>query len=528
MEAHKLYAGLALVFFFVPFIGKAENIWFHPLGGYSWSDTGSWFKDSGTMVNRVPDTNDNVSINSNLLQPGTPLRIDNTAECKSVALANLAFNYTISACITSKGSLHYNGDFLVGSDGHGLLMVDKGGTVTGTNYPFTVGNGIGSGTVTNAGTMTMGVTTVGGYGNGELYNIGSIVLSGPFICGCYSNSFGYAAFQKGTLSVNRGQPVAIGIWGKGILKMSDSSFNASSLQIGTSSAGDGFVCMDNNTTGIVSTCFIGGRNYGIDTNAAAVGTLWMRGGTLQFAGVSYTKPAFFVRYSKRSAATLRGWGSFNRDNNLSMCMNGCTIADGEGVDGRTLDMGQMIYVTNPIDNGYDGTNGWYAVNKGKYIYPRLWTNTSGKKQSFGSYDTVSKLVNAIEVTPIFTAGNYTLKAALCAPDCADIPAGLRPDLRPVGVWAMWVQNSPSDATRKHFISCDTNFRYDHTKVASPKEYLWLYRYENNKWVCVKRIHPNTIPTISTGSLAELSGETYNIGWIALMVGFEGGTSVTLQ
>ena len=152
---------------------------------------------------------------------------------------------------------------------------------------------------------------------------------------------------------------------------------------------------------------------------------------------------------------------------------GSVTADGEGVE-RDLDFGTFARLGGSIGDGRtklnsSGTNGWYAISKGRLIYPNRDAELVRFVGDYArlNYDVAPKFVNSMRIllkdsndTEITTHRKFTVE--LYAPDRTDIPAGLIEDdakNRRLGVWR-------GNCTRtSSFAKADTTIRYDQWRLA---------------------------------------------------------------
>ncbi|OPZ27889.1 MAG: hypothetical protein BWZ02_01484 [Lentisphaerae bacterium ADurb.BinA184] len=128
-------------------------------------------------------------------------------------------------------------------------------------------------------------------------------------------------------------------------------------------------------------------------------------------------------------AELRGHGTVTiagLDNNRSV------IADGYGAN-RTLDLSGVTTISNTYLNGVtpyiandafrsaDGTDGWYAVNRGKLLFPPavVTGGTSSVNVGESAADTQVDLINSVKLAFTDVTGG-PLSVSLLAPDRTDL------------------------------------------------------------------------------------------------------------
>jgi hypothetical protein len=228
---------------------------------------------------------------------------------------------------------------------------------------------------------------------------------------------------------------------------------------------------------------------------------------------------------------------------------GSVTADGEGVE-RDLDFGTFARLGGSIGDGRSklnssGTNGWYAINKGRLIYP----NRDGELVRFVgdyarlNYDVAPKFVNSMRIllkdsndTEITTHRKFTVE--LYAPDRTDIPAGLIADdanNRRLGVWR---GNCGGKTTS--FAKAETTIRYDQWKLSElmnaqgNSAYTFevvLYQYDGARW---KKIASHLAADAAAnnyrihGTLAKTSVASSNLGWFAVVARKIKGTVMVLR
>ena len=230
---------------------------------------------------------------------------------------------------------------------------------------------------------------------------------------------------------------------------------------------------------------------------------------------------------------------------LDLC-RGSVTADGEG-DERDLDFGTFARLGGSIGDGRtklnsSGTNGWYAINKGRLIYP----NRDAELVRFvGDYarlnnDVAPKFVNSMRIllkdsndAEITTHRKLTVE--LYAPDRTDIPAGLVEDdakNRRLGVW-----RGNCGGKTSSFAKADTTIRYDQWRLAELMENtsrnfeICLYQYSGTKW---KKITSYPAEEAASnyyrisGTLAKTTVASANLGWFAVVAKATTGTMISIR
>lgn len=547
----------------------------HPPVDHRWETIGNWSGNSGTTLSVKIGSAHNTVCDSPYVSPDDPVVLSSDYGVKSLLLGrNYREDGRFGALrITSTGTLKTtpNGvnetelcGRLIGGAGNGLLMVDEGGK-TATSCMLLGRSTTGCGIVTNAGEVAcinanqlyvgyegkglfvnkasgslqqaQGNMYVGCKGAGTLVNSGSFVAPIVFIGGEVSNGVG-----SGSKIVHNGGKfivsnlILVGNRHFGTLDLAANAVVSNGVDVGVESGATGELVIRQGGTLTSSAYYFGGRDYNTGTTSDALGLLTMRGGTLQTRSWLQSGYNVYLPFSPNAYAVVRGWGSFadvhdTGNNNVRMRMDGQVIADGEGDESHVLDLGRVVYSARSKSNGWTGTNGWYAVNKGKLVYPRKWLGSPGD-WVIGENDKPSTIeqVNVLAGTINGFNQSLVIKAAQYAPDRSDIPAGLKAGRTRVGVWGVWVQDSVGITTRRTFGTTSLRIRYDHTKV-QPKELLWLMRYnaQTGKWVALLNgVEQPATPILEVTDQACDSGQSMNVGWYAILAGHKRGLAVLIK
>ena len=236
-----------------------------------------------------------------------------------------------------------------------------------------------------------------------------------------------------------------------------------------------------------------------------------------------------IGYYAGGFGVLRGCGTVQGEsltaNSVRMALgNGQIIGDGFG-EQRSLNLNTVVSVTNQFTNADDGTNGWYAVNKGGVLFPRVWMSEASGTRVIGSWsrnaspdfvNSVGFSVRGVKLDAEHPEKGYDLRGGVFAPDRDDVHAESLPKIGSVvGMWKLGLFTDINGYTSKDFDTIDLTFRYDHTKVRSGQT-LKLYRWTGTVWQSVATKEVSGNPRILCENLAPISGETYNIGTFALM------------
>ena len=232
--------------------------------------------------------------------------------------------------------------------------------------------------------------------------------------------------------------------------------------------------------------------------------------------------------------------------------SGSATADGEGVE-RDLDLSTFARVSGHSNEGRNqlnvsGTNGWYAINKGRLIYP----NMDGELIRFvGEYSRLNdtytpKLVNAMKIILKDANENEVtdhrrFNVSMYAPDRTDIPAGLVEDDAKNRRLGIWKGNVTSTASGK-FATAHATIRYDQWRLAElmdsqgePTNFqICLYKHDgsaNGKWKKVASYSATEAATNEYRISGEISNEVsgkHNLGWFAVVAKAAKGTRITIR
>jgi len=207
---------------------------------------------------------------------------------------------------------------------------------------------------------------------------------------------------------------------------------------------------------------------------------------------------FYVRIATNSTGVFRGWSDDGGGNTLQIygdfCNNGQVIADGYGQE-RSLDLSNMAEARTGTngwafaisdDNLLDNTtsNGWFAVNKGKLIFPGVAVSAAttynwGERQGDSTIDAV----NSARIKFNAFAGSGDLDGSLLAVDRSDVPAG------PVSLISVHDLSLSGGASSDDF---NLTIRYDDAAAGTEEADLKLFHYTGGKWV-------DTAATLDTGN-----------------------------
>lgn len=495
-----------------------------PLAGpYLWSDTTFW-KECGDYKNDitryrvnikpmdVPGDGKTLMVDSNYLNPETPLKIDEGrfVSVGQVHLGNIVGQpygdepHFATLEVGPRATLmtaNQTSAFSVGdvAGTAGLLLIDEGAWVS--NVSFRVGNG-GYGVVTNRGG-----TVDARWSNA---NYGSFIGNGTTSIGRYVQTSGLSFLGR----------CRIGVQGCGELEFRGGVANLTPT-LGSDVGGRG-------TYILYPEAFVTNGGVAVASAENSFGVIDLRGGTFFCDNIT-------VRGKESSYGAICGWGRLYRPSSNAVCgemngftMNGQVVADAQGIEDRILDFrlarsgnGGAYNVRSAIKNGVDGTNGWFAINKGVLAYPMLRVGAANYRGTFGdNTNVVCDLVNTIRIDYNQTANKGPwLDAQLYANDSAKIPAGLPGKV--LGVWGFRSCSSYNNYATQlaNFTGFGLRIRYDHRNLkAGDMVALMRYDVTAEKWVRLARVaHDASSPYIAAdGMTADGANYDRNLGIFAVV------------
>lgn len=531
MRGSYLKTVVALVALVVTFAAQADGLhaFVEPSGPlsepYLWTDVTDWkiCKDYPNDVIsyrgnisplKVPGDGKILHVDSNYLTPETPLKIDDGRSVSVVqayigtfAGAPYGDDPHVAALELGKGAVlvtaNLDRDFIIGDreGAMGALILDSGSIVS--NNKFRVG-AAGFGVVTNNGGYVWTAKNNNSYG---IY-----IGYGATGAGHYVQNAGHSDFRI----------TEIGTEGRGTLEFCGGGANVGMPTLGVKSGGRGTYIVH---SGAAVTN--GNANVGSAENSS--GTIDLRGGTFLCTG------AISVRCTASAYGSIRGYGMLYKPNATpglgemnSFTMNGQVVADAQGVEGRVLDFsyarggnGGKNNVKTTIVNGMDGTNGWYAVNKGVVTFPLLRVDATQYVGTFGdNVNNECDFVNTVRFSYNQKSNKGPwLEAQLYANDSAKIPDGLCGKV--LGVFGFRSNASVDNRASQlaNFTDFGLRIRYDHRNLKAG-DTVALIRYDvmAEKWVRLARVtHDVSSPYIAAdGMVADGANYDRNLGVFAVV------------
>ena len=284
----------------------------------------------------------------------------------------------------------------------------------------------------------------------------------------------------------------------------------------------------------------------------------MRGGSIYFdidaASSNYVANGYYDPLMLNENRTvvrgfIRGWGEIAFSDPRTYVTEAATpcgtvhygqiIADGDGVE-RDLDFsrfGALHY--NTTDANPSGTNGWFAVNKGRLKMPRALPRKTANYRCVGDYRgcdystgespnaTIrNRLCNTFTCTFDGAALNNYIFAELYATDRDDIPTGLDGigAHKVISVWRVGLfDDGPEVDEPTHpssFSSAQLHFKYPNVgDDLDGMVLVCVYRHSGTAhggWKFVGKAKPSTTWPVVPASVGAPSAENWNMGWFAVV------------
>lgn len=395
----------------------------------------------------------------------------------------------------------------------------------------------GTGRLTVSGGELHSVVNIGVRGRGYALFDAPYSLWADVRVGQQEGGFGIVTNTEPVTMKYSGKTLYLGVYGEGHWHAQANLDLAYVKVSGSTNATSTLTVYENATNSVAVQMNIGGAPYPPEMkdgasenfNVPGRGECILKGGAIRFSDPGYSKQNLFLGRTAEqfpgAFGILRGYGDVlpagSGKTNVRMAIGGGqVIADGMGEE-RTLNLNAVVNVTNTVATGPDGTNGWYAVNKGRVFFPRTWYGSGTSfTRCFGDapYATVPGLVNSLCFTIRQSAQNNNyFRGGAYAADRSDVHADeLPPNDGIAGFWKLGVFSTLDDMGRRSFTDIDLTFRYDAAKVAGHR-HLSLWRYENSCWVRVGKTvaEEGGIPRISTAKPLAPVSDSFNIGLFAV-------------
>lgn len=577
----------------------ADNIaWGNKTGQFVWSSIGNWLSADNTTVfmNRLPNEADDVFLWAGGLS-SSPLVVQNgevaltrnfsisyvknssTGNTRNilfeiadggvmtnagpVVLGNIASGVTSGRAVSGSATVRSGGAWTALSNvtvGNGLtpsannahtsrVVVEQGGKMEQTAGEFIVAGYAGyDGVVTNAGELAACDLLVGESGNGKFVNDGALAVANKFRVARGVGSSGTFVHRGGTIShaAASSQPIRVGYLGTGRFEVAAPlAFTSEMMVVGNENGSRGTLVVDDALSGI--------KILKLGENAGSEGTLLLNGGSVTVnattaATASDSGHAIWVGMVNESGdqaqtatGRIQGHGKIGRTEVDTDARHARIKNYGRIVaDGGDLDLGLFRLVGLPtVDANKCGTNGWFAVNGGRLIYPRRLPVSSVNHVAVGDYGTFSgadgnpdtSLVNSLQIG-LYQNGKQRISnnrtfAMLYASDRTDIPGTVPCDAavgdKVLGVWRLGHFSDIGDVGAapetpwSAFDSVSVRIRFDDSKVDFSKDTVALYRYDGSTW---RRVGKATsgfhVETNELQPRYDSESDNWNIGWFAVV------------
>ena len=446
---------------------------------------------------------------------------------------------------------HGNGTSSEGAQGF-LTLADNASAEFSGNYMYIGGQKGATGTMELRDSSVLGVSNLIAIGTAQ-YSTGLVTVVGSGRLFCSTNiTMATATDSSATMTVtnsgfvkSRFLQLAPGARGLAHLKVADQGMLvASNIAVAVNeTASTGILEIAEGA--IVSNDYI---KIGCNSTTSR-GILKMSGGTLFISGKDPYDPIYLNQRRLDVSAWIRGWGKVAfADPRASVtewsgsvrtrCIvhYGQVIADGEGVE-RDLDFGRFnsLSYANTAANP-SGTNGWFAVNKGRLKLPRcLPRKTADYRCSGDCYDlnyanesstasTSNRLANTFTCVFQGAALNNFVFSELYAPDRSDIPAGLDAlDVdRTISVWRIGLFSDGPEidepVSPDTFASAKIHFRFPNDNLEG-LAVMCVYRHDgtaNGKWQLVGHAKVRKGWPVVPARVLAPSDANWNLGWFAVV------------
>ena len=286
-------------------------------------------------------------------------------------------------------------------------------------------------------------------------------------------------------------------------------------------------------------------------NADMLATLKMSGGAVFFDGTASDGYPLNLDATKRSADSVRGWGTVAFVDPVSAVRDaaapvgirhyGMVVADGGG-GLHDLDFSHFgVMKSAGTEVNPRGTNGWYAVNGGRLKLPRCLPRKTASYRCVGDYWTLdyssdpggattdalkkrNRLANTFTCTFTGAALNNYIFAELYATDRSDIPSGLDgigAD-KVVSVWrtGLFTDDPDSDEPTHpdSFGTAKIYFKYPAWQTVG-MNHMYVYRHDGTatgKWRLVGRAAKSGEWSVVPAKVSEPSVANWNLGWFAVV------------
>lgn len=579
---------------------SGDNIaWGNKNGKLIWSSVGNWLSADNTSVlmNRLPEEGDDVFLWASGLT-SSPLVVQNgevaltknfsisyvknastgntrdilfeianggvMTNAGTVVLGDISSGASSGRAVSGSATVRSGGSWTANSAvtvGGGLtpsannsktsrIVIELGGEMRQMSGEFIVANYSGyNGAVTNNGTLAVYDLFVGGNGNGTMENGGNLTVANKFNVARKAGSSGVFVHRGGTITHTGAgsQPLRIGYLSAGRFEVAAPlAFTSEMIVVGNENGGRGTLAVNDALSGV--------KLLKLGESAGSEGLLALTGGSVTVnattaATTSTSGHAIIVgnvdeagTQAQTAIGAIRGYGRIGRSNPDSDSEHARIKNYGQIVaDGGDLDLGlfRLVGLSN-IDANKCGTNGWYAVNGGRLIYPRRLPVSSANNVAVGDYGTNTgadgnldiSLVNSLQVR-LYLNGSPRVSnnrnfAMLYASDRADIPGTIPCDSgqgdKVLGVWRLGHFSDIGDVgaapqtPNASFDSVSVRIRFDDSGIDWEDESVELFRWDGTTWKRVgKTAEGKHVETSAPQPRYEAdANDNWNIGWYAVV------------
>lgn len=423
-----------------------------------------------------------------------------------------------------------------GAGGLGEMLIDAGeGKLQNGLFIGDTAGATGIVTYVSGRLMESGIRRVGRAGCGRLYWNGAAAFTDRqhWMVGYEATGNGYMEINQPT-PANQNSSLIAGLYGKGHVVV-NCNVETGYLKVGGVTNSTGLIEIGQNGTVIAhqQVCVGGYAMNETDLPGqlrGGFGELRLHGGHVRIPRAADGSTAYLLigRYEENFGRIV-GFGSFepktDSETNLRMSLGrGQLVGDGEG-QSASLDFHRIVSVTSLFGNPAEGTNGWFAVNKGEVLFPRTWfgngestvtrsVGTDGKREGDPDF------VNSVKatVTGVTDSNNY-FRGGVCATDRDDVHLEALPtsSVAPLGVWKLGLFKTLDGFDGARYNTVSLTFRYDQTKVPQNCQSLKLLRWNGSRWTKVGSVDPRTDTKrlVSTEVPLEKVSGSWNIGIFAL-------------
>lgn len=444
----------------------------------------------------------------------------------------------------------------------GLMTVTNDATVTCTNMTICASNTSDGDLLIHGGTVVSSNLTIAAFGTSD--GCAVVADGGRLVCSNITmatadRAEAYMTVTNGGFAMCPDIQLGTGKSGYAHLKVADDAvLVASNLTLAVNTTASTGI-LEIAEGAVVSNTYI---KIGCNSDSSR-GILKMSGGSLIIDGKSPHDPIYLNQRLSSVSAWIRGWGKVAYENPRAMITEwptstrtrcivhyGQVIADGEGVE-RDLDFSRFAAMSyRNTEANRSGTNGWFAVNKGRLKLPRCLPRKTASYRCVGDCYDLNYANEANDVNMSNRLSNTfscVFKGAeldnfifseLYATDRSDIPAGLPSVAGSGSVMSVWRIGLFTDGPEVDdpvnpdaFTSAKLHFRLP-KDIPEELVQLCVYRHDGTpggSWRLVGRTAARRGWPVVPANVSAPSSANWNLGWFAV-VGREKpfGTTLTFR